>query len=443
MREESGNIAGIREQLITTDKGAVKQCIRNVVTVLENDPKFKGAIRYNMMTDRNDIVKGLGWYRESPALTDSDIDHIMLYLEEHYSLTTEKKIKSAINVVAMENKYHPIREKLGSLVWDGKERIKDVLHHFLGANQNNYVYEAMKVLLLGAISRVYRPGTKFEYMLILVGGQGAGKSTFFRFLAMNDSWFTDDLKKLDDENVFRKMQGHLIIELSEMIATASARSIEDIKSFISRQSDIYKVPYETQPKDRPRQCVFGGTSNAMDTLPLDRTGNRRFMPVMVYPDRAECHILKNEELSRKYIEQVWAEAMEMYRSGEFRLMLSRESAEYLKDYQKQFMPEDADAGMILAFLDNFKGDRVCSKMLWKEALHRDYEPKRIELKQICDIMNNSVTDWIMSDGAMHFGVYGKQRGWVRAGFSQGIPDKADSDGFIEIPKQMELEIPFK
>lgn len=100
---------------------------------------------------------------------------------------------------------------------------------------------------------MFHPGTKFEYMLILVGGQGAGKSTFFRFLAMNDSWFTDDLKKLDDENVFRKMQGHLIIELSEMIATASARSIEDIKSFISRQSDIYKVPYETQPKGRPSE----------------------------------------------------------------------------------------------------------------------------------------------------------------------------------------------
>ena len=252
----------------------MRQCIRNVDTVLENDPKFRGVICYNMMTDRNDIVKDLGWYRESPVLTDSDIDHIMLYLEENYSLTTEKKIKSAINVVAMENKYHPIQEKLNSLIWDKKERIKDVLYHFLGADRNVYVYEAMKVLLLGAISRVFRPGTKFEYMLILVGGQGAGKSTFFRFLAMNDSWFTDDLKKLDDENVFRKMQGHLIIELSEMIATASARSIEDIKSFISRQSDIYKVPYETQPKDRPRQCVFGGTSNAMDTLPLDRTGNR-------------------------------------------------------------------------------------------------------------------------------------------------------------------------
>ena len=185
-------------------------------------------------------------------------------------------------------------------------------------------------------------------------------------------WFTDDLKKLDDENVFRKMQGHLIIELSEMIATASARSIEDIKSFISRQSDIYKVPYETQPKDRPRQCVFGGTSNAMDTLPLDRTCNRRFMPVMVYPERAECHILDNEALSREYIEQVWAEAMEIFRSEDFKLMLGKESSDYLKEYQKQFMPEDADAGMILAFLDNFKGDRVCSKILDDEKASREY-----------------------------------------------------------------------
>ena len=108
-------------------------------------------------------------------------------------------------MVAMENKYHPIREKLSSPVWDGEERIKDVLHHFLGADQNNYVYEAMRVLLLGAISRVFCPGTKFEYMLILVGGQGAGKSTFFRFLAMNDSWFTDDLKKLDDARIYKSL----------------------------------------------------------------------------------------------------------------------------------------------------------------------------------------------------------------------------------------------
>ena len=88
------------------------------------------------------------------------------------------------------------------------------------------------------------------------GGQGAGKSTFFRFLAIKDEWFSDDLKRMDDDNVYRKMQGHWIIEMSEMMATVNAKSIEDIKSFISRQKETYKIPYETHPEDRPRQCVL-------------------------------------------------------------------------------------------------------------------------------------------------------------------------------------------
>ena len=110
--------------------------------------------------------------------------------------------------------------------------------------------------------------------------------------------FSDDLRKLDDDNVYRKLQGHWIIEMSEMMATANAKSIEEIKSFLSRQKEVYKIPYETHPADRPRQCVFGGTSNALDFLPLDRSGNRRFIPVMVYPGQAEVHILEDEAASR-------------------------------------------------------------------------------------------------------------------------------------------------
>ena len=108
---------------------------------------------------------------------------------------------------------------------------------------------------------------------------------FFQFLAIKDEWFSDDLKKMDDENVFRKIQGHWIIEMSEMIATANAKSIEEIKSFLSRRKETYKTPYDKQAADRLRQCVFGGTSNTLDFLPLDRSGNRRFLPIMVYPDR--------------------------------------------------------------------------------------------------------------------------------------------------------------
>ena len=212
------------------------------------------------------------------------------YLEDKYSLTSEKKIQKALSIIADSNKYHPIRDYLNGLEWDGTERIRYALPRFLGAEESEYTYQALRLFMLGAISRVFKPGCKFEVMLCLVGGQGAGKSTFFRLLAVKDEWFSDDLKKIDDDNVYRKMQGHWIIEMSEMIATANAKSIEDIKSFISRAKETYKVPYETHPADRLRQCVFGGSSNTMDFLPLDRSGNRRFLPIMVHPENAEVHI---------------------------------------------------------------------------------------------------------------------------------------------------------
>ena len=133
-----------------------------------------------------------------------------------------------------------VRDFLNSLVWDGENRIRHCLHRFLGADEDAYTEAALRLFLLGAISRVFEPGCKFELMLCLVGGQGSGKSSFFRLLAGRDDWFSDDLKRLDDENVYRKMQGHWIIEMSEMIATANARSIEEIKAFLSRQKETYK-----------------------------------------------------------------------------------------------------------------------------------------------------------------------------------------------------------
>ena len=345
------SIEEIKAGLETTEKGGVRQSIRNCLTVFQRDPLLSGAIAYNILTDRKDIIKPIGFHRESTALNDTDMKYLLLYLEETYGLTNEKKIDNAIGIVANENKYHPIRDYLSALVWDGTERIRFCLRHFLGADADDYTYEALKLFLLGAISRAFQPGCKFEIMLCLVGGQGAGKSTFFRLLAVRDEWFSDDLRKLDDDNVYRKLQGHWIIEMSEMMATANAKSIEEIKSFLSRQKEVYKIPYETHPADRPRQCVFGGTSNALDFLPLDRSGNRRFIPVMVYPEQAEVHILEDEAASRAYIEQMWAEAMEIYRSGRFKLAFSPTMQRYLKEHQRDFMPEDTKAGMIQAYVD--------------------------------------------------------------------------------------------
>ena len=194
--------------------------MQNVYLAFMCDPMLRGAIAYNILTGRIDICKPLWWERTAPAMNDTDFSYLMLYLETRYNLSHEKRIRKALTVVAHQNQYHPIRDYLNALQWDGIERIPYVLHHFLGAEVSDYTREVMKLFLLGAISRVFKPGCKYETMLCLVGGQGAGKSTFFRLLACRDEWFSDDLKRIDDENVFRKMQGHWIIEMSEMIATA-------------------------------------------------------------------------------------------------------------------------------------------------------------------------------------------------------------------------------
>ena len=416
----------------------------NYKTVFQNDPLLKGAIRKNLLTERTDIVKPLGWYRESSTLTDVDIKYLLLYFEEHYGLTVEKKIEDAALVIANENRYHPVCDFLNGLEWDGQERIRFCLHRFLGSDADDYTYEALKLFLLGAISRAFKPGCKFEVMLCLVGGQGAGKSTFFRLLAVKDEWFSDDLRKIDDDNVYRKMQGHWIIEMSEMIATANAKSIEEIKSFISRPKETYKVPYETHPADRLRQCVFGGSSNTLDFLPLDRSGNRRFLPIMVHAERAKVHILEDEAASRAYIDMMWAEAMFIYHNFPVRLALSKDMEKELRELQKQFMPEDTKAGLIQSFLDEYKGNQVCSKQLYAEALNHAFdEPKQWEIREINEIMNNSVEGWKPFSNPRIFAKYGRQRGWERDNGLSATGSKS-ADGFQELTEEelSQMELPF-
>ena len=435
------NAREVKAMLESTEKGGVRNSIRNCLTVFQNDPLLSGAIAKNLLTERIDIIKPIGYHRTGTAITDTDMNYLLLYLEETYGLTSEKKIAAAIGIVANENGYHPIRDYLNGLSWDGTERIRTCLHHFLGADSDQYTYEALRLFLLGAIHRAFHPGCKFEVMLCLVGGQGAGKSTFFRLLAVKDEWFSDDLRKLDDDNVYRKLQGHWIIEMSEMIATANAKSIEEIKSFLSRQKEVYKIPYETHPEDRLRQCVFGGTSNALDFLPLDRSGNRRFLPVMVYPEQAEVHILDDEASSRAYMEQLWAEAMTIYRSGDFKLSFSTEMVRYLKEHQRDFMPEDTKAGMIQAYLDRYTGSMVCSKQLFREALNHPFdEPKQWEIREVNDIMNHCVTGWHYFSNPRMFPEYGRQKGWERETPATDTSNGAEKipEGFVEVTEQMEL-----
>ena len=171
-------VADVKEMLTKHSNGEIQRTIQNCITILQNDHVLADAIRLNLLSERIDIVKPVGWPRSGKPLNDTDMKYILRRMEK-YGISSEKKIESAIRIVANENRYHPIRDYLNGLKWDGTGRIAHVLHHFLGAAEDEYTCEAMKIFLLGAINRVFQPGCKYETMLCLVGGQGVGKSTFF------------------------------------------------------------------------------------------------------------------------------------------------------------------------------------------------------------------------------------------------------------------------
>ena len=244
------SVEEVKAMLDTTEKGGVRNSIRNCLTVFQYDPLLAGTLAYNLLTDRTDLVKPIGCQRPpGTSMTDTDMKYIRLYLEETYGLTSERKIADAADLAAHQNSYHPVRDYLNGLVWDGTERIRFCLRHFLGAAADTYTCEALKLFLLGAIHRAYRPGCKFEVMLCLVGGQGAGKSTFFRLLAVRDEWFSDDLRRLDDDNVYRK-RGEVI----SLSALAAAVKAEDGRT-PQRDPDGKKPSIRAQLKaDRAQSC---------------------------------------------------------------------------------------------------------------------------------------------------------------------------------------------
>lgn len=156
----------VRQSLSVTDKGKTANTIDNCRIVFCCDPLLRDAIRLNLLTDRVDIVQDLGWRRNTSALTDTDVKYLLLYFERNYELTSEKKITAALSIVANENCYHPIQDVLNSLVWDGTPRIRSCLHHFLGADESDYVEEMLKHMLL--IKLYLKNGALSRYFLLII-----------------------------------------------------------------------------------------------------------------------------------------------------------------------------------------------------------------------------------------------------------------------------------
>lgn len=284
---------------------AVKNYLQNIYLILSNDDNYKDKIGFNELkqmrsynnSDWNDLMDSL----------------LKLYLEQEYGLVTSvENINHTCNVIAYKHSYHPIRDYLNAVHWDGIHRLKSVFTDFLGATDSIYTQSVAVVTLVGAVARVFTPGVKYDTCTTLVGKQGTGKSKFIGKIAVKPEWFTDGVTTFDGKDFYESIQGKWIIELGE--GTAFQKSVKErCKQAIASQQDFYRKPYGRHPEERPRQCIFFGTTNNYDFL-KDETGDRRYYPIDVNIAKATKSI--DKDLTDEYVAQLWAEAVQLYNSGQ-------------------------------------------------------------------------------------------------------------------------------
>lgn len=423
-------------------KGTALSTIDNVVQILRNDPLLKGRLAYNQFEDREVALKPLPWrnknFKPGP-LVDSDDAGLRHYIEKAYGIGTASKIQDAVAIVVRENGFHPIRDYLNSVgdTWDGEERLDMLLIDYLGADDNLYVRTVTRKAFVAAVARVFRPGIKFDNMLIIVGAQGIGKSTIIN--KMGGKWFSDSFNfhMLSSKQGEEQLRGAWLIEVGELTGL-SKTDVETAKSFLSRTEDRYRVAYGKRLDYFPRQNVFFGSTNNLRPL-KDATGGRRFWPVVTKAENATRDVFK--ELTEDVIDQLWAEAMYLYRQGE-PLILPEDVKAMAEEIQEMHTEVDEWYGPIKEYINKLLPERwpemnlwdrrswlqntdelaesgtvvrthVCAAEIWCELMGGTIkEMNRNNAKVIHDNMQR-IKGWEMDKRNRRVGIYGTQKCYLR------------------------------
>jgi DNA invertase Pin-like site-specific DNA recombinase len=384
---------------------------------------------------------------------DDDFTPFRNIMNEWYARDTSKKIKSTFKAkgksgkhVASTTPYGYLKDKDDPNVWIVDEEAAVVVRRIFHMTMDGYgPYQIARALKedkveIPAVHMAKKDAGLWKGRVEEIKDPyGWGSSTVAGILKKRE--YLGHTVNFKTRKHFKDM------EMSEMIAAISAKSNEEIKSFLTRQKDTYRNPYDKYEEDRKRQCIFAGSTNTRQFIPFDRTGARRFLPIAIDSSKAEKHILDDEKEARSYFDQLWAEVMEIYWSTENKsslLKFSKEMEQEISEYRKQFTQEDTMAGMIQGWLDAYKGSHVCSVQIWKEAFdHFDREPKKFETNEICSIMDTQITGWKRA-GVHRFSKegYGRQRSWIREGAEEEGGNEPDKDGFTKLTKAEQLELPF-
>lgn len=333
-------------------KMRVSRTQRNLDLIFDYDPNIKNLIGYDEFYKQEVFLKDPLWKKNciGDEWKNADDSHLRGYLKQTYTdYRDTESVMDNIIIYSRKNSFHPVKQYLESLHWDGVPRAETYFSKFLNADDTPYTREITLKWLLGAIARIYHEGCDFQFALVLHGRQGVGKSFSLRMLGQK--WHVSLTDSLDDTHALDTIERGWIVEIAELAAGRKSE-INHTKAFLSDNADTRRKAYARRAETTPRHCVFGISVNDEHFL-RDLTGNRRYKII-------ECHSAQNEiveGLTAEYVNQVWAEAFHIYQElfkdkfDDQLLRLSREVDAMADEIAEKHLQDDGLQGEIAAFLD--------------------------------------------------------------------------------------------
>ena len=409
----------------------LENSLYNIKLIMQNDPYMKNIV-FNQLADGMEIKGEVPWAHPGKFWRDADDAQLICYVDDNYGTFSARNYDIAVAKAVDDRSYHPIREYFAALPpWDGVARVDTLLIDYLGAADNAYTRAVSRKVLCAAYRRIKEPGIKFDYMPVLNGAQGIGKSTFIANLGMD--WFSDSLtlSDMNDKTAAEKLQGYWILEIGELAGMKKA-DLDKVKAFVSRVDDKYRASFGRRVTSHPRQCVFFGTTNSENGYLRDITGNRRYWNIKL----SGSSKYKPWQMTSELVQQIWAEVMILADAGE-KLYLPPDLEEYAKEEQREAMEHDEREGLVRLYLDTLlpanwdemdlyqrreflRGDDttpvgtdvrviVSNMEIWCECFSRKKEDLRsMDSYAIAAIMSR-LPEWEKQPTPQRIAIYGLQR----------------------------------
>lgn len=431
-------------------KGQLLCTSQNMRLLIHNDPLLAGKVWDDLFAQRRKCTGPLPWdkHTEERWWTDNDDAGLRWYFESVHHLTGTAKIADAIALEASSAARDPVVDYLNSLHWDGIPRVETLFIDYLGAEDTPYTRAVARKCLAAAVTRAFHPGAKYDQVVIFSGPQGIGKSTLVAHLGQK--WFSDSLTCFGTKDARESIRGVWLVELGELTALDKSEN-EAAKQFISQREDVYRPSYGRNTVNYPRRCIFFGTSNKIEFL-RDPTGNRRFWPIDTYKHTPEYDIKvlgEDHWLPQTAVDQIWAEAVELYRQGE-PLYFKGEQVEQAQEVQQEHMEADPWQAKIQAFLEAevpvdwrtgwnaerreqwYAGtlvdkssintaprDYTCVAEIWEECLNGRIERITTREQRRITASLEALPEWEKTNTVQRFAPYGRQKAWHKNPYPVG------------------------